>query len=274
MIALATEGDLIPVCAVVVNPGRELMDDNWQFYFAFRDDKLASITVNLGLEAIAPDAKRPWLIGIRIKMKTPSPNGMAAVSEGPVFDRIQACLESALRKELDGVGVGIVSSGGWWELYYYAPSAKGFPDFLANAMREFAGYERMTFSREDKGWTMYRQSLAPSAEKRNQQILNREVIQSVKNLGWDGKSKLRVDHTFLFANAERRSQAMAMALKEGYEVTSQFEMEPGSAPGFGLQISRVDFPEEHMMQATVFHLIDLANSLGGKYDGWGAMVKG
>jgi regulator of RNase E activity RraB len=65
---------------------------------------------------------------------------------------------------------------------------------------------------------------------------------------------------------------MGMAQQEGYEVTDQFELESGEAQGFALQISRNVVPEEHSMQAVVFHLIDLAGSLGGKYDGWGAMV--
>jgi regulator of RNase E activity RraB len=238
------------------------------------DSATQTLDVAAGDElAVLGVVSRPWLIGVRIKMKTPNPNGLSSLPEGPVFDKIQSALNSALHEKLNAVGVGEVTTAGWWEFYYYAAQTAGFPNLLAAALREFSAYEKMNFAREDKAWTLYRSILLPSQAKREHQILNQQVIQSLKDLGCDLTQPLRINHAFLFPTAEKRNAAIQTALAGGYAVTDQFETDPSNPPNFALQLSRTDVPEIHSMQALVFHLIDLATSLNGKYDGWGAMVK-
>jgi len=248
------------------------MEDNWQFYFSYRDGKIASILVNSALAEIAPDTTRPWLLGVRIKMKRPNQNGLSSDAEGATFDRIEPQLSAALKDKFNGIGVGSVRTNGWWELYYYASRADGLATFVVQSLHEFTGYEIMTFSKQDKAWTVYGTNLFPARPKEIHQILNRGVIENLKKLGSDLTRPHRVDHTLLFPTAEKRDEAISLVSKEGFEITDQYESEPSDASRFVLQISRNDSPELSVIQPVVFHLIDLATAIGGEYDGWGAMV--
>jgi hypothetical protein len=113
------------------------MAENWQFYFSYRDGKIASTAVNLALWDVAPDLTRPYLLGIRVKMKNPNERGLSSLSEGSVFDGIDAHLSSALKERFNAIVVGNVTTDGRWEFYYYATSNNEFPAFALEIMRKF-----------------------------------------------------------------------------------------------------------------------------------------
>jgi regulator of RNase E activity RraB len=249
------------------------MAENWNYYFSNRNGKISSTMLDLSLSQIEPDASRPWLMGVRIKMRTPNQNGLTGLPEAPTLDKIEAHLTPAILKNFNAIAVGKITVDGWWELYYYAGHTPGFAAVVETSARVFPDYQFKSFARGDARWEFYHMNLFPNDPKALHQILNREVLKNITAQGGDLTKPRRLDHTLVFPTAEKRAQAIDAALKEGFEVSGQDDLEESTGARFVVYLSRIDSLDSSAIDKLIFHLIDLVTPLGGTYDGWGTMVK-
>lgn len=238
---------------------------DWDFYITFRDDKLASVMVNLALRELAPIAELPECMTVRVPLGSPNEQGLCTAGERPQMDTI----EDALRDELAGerlfVGRRIVD--GRFELVFFASEGTVAPDVVDRVMSRFPGYEGESQTTPDPEWRLYVEDLFPTPVELRQ-ILNQRVLRRLEAHGDDLSQSRPVRHWIDFENALARADFAAAI--DGRE----FAVEESDAEGdhdprpFRLRLERSDAVDHSSINELTIELMLLAEQYEGTYDGW------
>ncbi|MEC8579510.1 MAG: ribonuclease E inhibitor RraB [Pseudomonadota bacterium] len=101
------------------------------------------------------------------------------------------------------------------------------------------------------------------------EIANRSVFLLLEEHGDNLEVPREIDHNFIFKNREDAEQLTKTLEEKGFKVST-------STRGFfkksyDLLAQRVDAPRQ--LDPITFELKQLADELGGEYDGWGCSVQ-
>jgi len=244
--------------------------ENWQFYFARVNDSIASLFVDLGRRAAAPDATLPVVLWAHVKMRKPRPDGLSSSEEAPELIRLEDALAASVRKAAGAQLVGRITSAGYREYYFYGPRAKGFEPAVAATLRDFAGYEAETGSKDDAAWSQYLEVLYPTPADL-QRIQNQGVYEALRKEGDDPSIRRVVAHWAYFPSAKSREAFVTRAVAAGYrEVVAARSERDGQ---FGVELEMESTTADAEMDPATVELAAWAAELGGDYDGWETSVE-
>lgn len=240
------------------------MSDDWEFYPCRVDDRPASISFDDGLFPDTPQAGRPWLLTVRLPLRSPRPDGLPDGTEEAALGPWEERLLIALAASCDAVHVGRLQTDGARELFFYAPAADGFEaavDALAPAP---AGYASSLQADHDPGWRQYREFLYPGRAYRRW-IEDRRIVDVLVDEGDPLDRPRPVDHWAYFPTAAQRDAFAAAAEAQGF-AWRPTQVDAEAAPGAHLtRDDPVHLAHIHGVSST---LVRLAEAHGGEYDGW------
>ncbi|HUO90115.1 MAG TPA: DUF695 domain-containing protein [Rhizomicrobium sp.] len=243
-------------------------DDRWDHYLCKMDGAIASVFVDMDLIDRAPLAALAMLVTARVPMLDPRPDGLSSSEE---FDKLIE-IEEALNKASEEAGaayVGRITTAGERDFFFYAGEAPACEDHLLVALAPFTAYRAAIFSRDDKDWEVYRDSLYPSPEAR-QLMGNQAVYDSLRKNGDTLVDPRKIDHWAYFPTEDARSVFINDVQPLGYDIGQMFD--PGEdGPEFGVRFTRTDIPGG-ALDDSVLKLFRLADAAGGRYDGWESIV--
>ncbi len=249
------------------------MSDNWDFYFANVNDKLASLFVDLGIREAAPSPDSPWLLWVWVYLNHARDDGLSSSQETDVLFQIEDSLCQAAGNAVNGVLVGRITTEGRRELFFYAPSFAGFDDAVARGMSPFTEHRWDSGVKHDPDWNQYLDLLYPSPRDW-QRIKNRHVVEQLQKHGDPLEKPRPVFHWAYFATDSSRAQFVAAIRDRGYTITNQATVDdPGCPNPLGVSFERVDNVDWDSVNQVTIELLELANSLDGDYDGWETSVE-
>ena len=244
------------------------MSDEWDFYFARVNDAVASIFVDLGLKADAPNEKRPWLLWVWVEMQSPRPDGLSSGEEAPKLYEIEESLNSMISPVCGAQLVGRITGSKRREYYFYGEEPGELEMATERAMKPFESYGFQTGSAFQPEWEQYLGLLYPSATNL-QRMMNRRVLDALAQQGDVHEQPRKVDHWLEFPSTAARAAARSTLEAIEFAIEGEYEAEePEAALPHSLVVSRVDSVDTHTINGITLELARLAGEHGGSYDGW------
>jgi hypothetical protein len=246
------------------------MAKDWDFYACRVDDKPASIFVDLALACAAPIAHSPALAYVFLEMNAPRPDGLSSQTEFATLAAIEDALEKELCAERRTVYVGRSTSAGRRDFFFYCGDAGDWKERVDAVMRRFPDYDFDCGARGDREWRTYFEFLYPSPED-HQRMRNRRVCFNLEKHGDALAEEREIDHWADFPSAAARAAFIERAEALGFRLRGSRDPEkPGDR--FGVRLYRRDVPSFDGIDNVTLPLFQLAEELGGDYDGWETLV--
>lgn len=245
------------------------MAEQWRPYFCNVNGKLASILLDLELINSAPIDSKPCLLWAWVYMRTPRPDGLSESEEAPSLYKIEDALNAVFAQEFAAILCGRITTQGRREFYFYGERATGLEARVKKTMGDFDGYRCDVGNESDPSWNQYRNVLFPSDDDL-QRIGNLDVLDALEKEGDVHSIPREVCHWAFFDSKASRSAFRDAAVQEGFTVISEYDCEPG--PRFKIELARTQSVLQAEIDWTTIQLLQLAQSFGGKYDGWEAQV--
>jgi regulator of RNase E activity RraB len=241
-------------------------------YYVYRNEEGAAVRTETDLSLIdtVPDNRRPWLVWVFVKIKSPDANGWCIGQECEQLLKLRSSMQKMLGAEIDAVFAGERMQDGWVELFFYAPAAKKFQSSAASVMKDYEGYAFDTGSSRDAKWEHYQLELYPDAVML-QQIESRFIISELEEAGDDITAEREVEHYLFFqteANAERFAQKMA---EKGFALKEKVVQE-NAEHAHGVVLVKTHAVTEEVLMAQTSELFDEAYREHGTYEGWSTVL--
>lgn len=246
------------------------MTKDWDFYFLRVNDVLASIYVDLGIQANAPVAALPHLAYIRLHLNLPRDDGLSSQAEYKQLIAIEDALEAALCSSEVGY-VGRCTSAGSRDFYFYISSPDSWSSHVDRAMSTFPAYQYQVITEPDAGWTTYTEFLFPGPRDR-QRMENRHVCEALEKNGDKLVVAREIDHWSYFPSAEAAQAFIADVTTAGFQVRASRVLDEG-ANRHVVCLWRSDVPSFDNIDSVTLPLFEAAERHGGDYDGWECPVE-
>ena len=245
------------------------MTDDWDFYFVHVDSKPASMYVDLGAHADAPNPALPHMAYVRLRMNSPREDGLSSQGEFDTLVQIEDALKAALIDDATDY-VGRCTTDGCRDFFFYVGQPGSWSSRVERCMRAFAGHEYQTGTREEPDWSSYFSYLYPSDADR-QTIENRRVCEALERNGDKLEAEREIDHWAYFPDAGSLQRYVDAAATLGFAVRAISA--PDEEQEFHCaQLWRVDVPSYNTIDDVTLPLFRLAAEHGGNYDGWETVV--
>ena len=123
--------------AVLDVPSEDPFPSEWGSFSTYIDDKLASIRLNLALADEAPYPLYAYAMRLKISLlQYDGETGFPSSDEFKELNVIEDRLSEALG-QVGGIHVGVITTDGNIEFYYYLQDKKSHLEPIANVMRDF-----------------------------------------------------------------------------------------------------------------------------------------
>jgi uncharacterized protein (TIGR01619 family) len=253
-------------------PMQKESKQDWDFYLTNVDNKLSSITVDLGLYNYAPIKGQKNVVWVSIKMNKPRQDGLSSNEEFELLGEIENTIVAAINSKYISAFVGRLTSNGYRNLYFYLGDTTLYDKTISEIMVSYPKYEYDFGAKEDKKWSGYFDFLYPAPEQ-FQRIQNRRVIDNLVKNG-DKLTKAReVDHWIFFKSEQDRENFLQKINADGFVIVDKdFDKSLGELP-YRLHIKRVDKIDQVSVDDYVIHLWKSALECNGDYDGWETSVE-
>lgn len=278
-------------------------DQDFDFYMAQIEGEPASFVIDLNAPGHAPVATHPLLLGMRVPLLRPRPDGLRDEGEREIMGEIEDQIVERIEAALDGIYVGRFVSGGATELFAYVPAAHRAT--IESDLTQVTGALPAPYALElriedDAEWGHCIDFLAPDAVAR-QTIWNRRLVHQFAEMGDALHVPREVDHLVTFPDRESAEVAATALRALGFRTDEITQGEPptddeisddddddedneaGVAPSdddladedeteeqFRLELHRSDALAGDRPDEFVGEILDVILPLGGDYDGWGA----
>ena len=243
----------------------------WDFYMLNVDDKIASIYLDLGLKNIAPISGKENIFWISIKMNNPRENGLSSQNESSKLWEIEDSIEEQINSKHDVIYAGRLTNNNHRDIYFYFGDDKLIDKTLSDCMVRFPNYEYDFGIKENDKWESYLNFLYPSPMA-YQSIMNRRVLESLKESGDTLEKERQVEHWIYFKTEKERSQYEIEVQKRDFKITDKDVDNENNEFKYKLVISREDKVTWNEINKCTIELWELANNLNGDYDGWETSV--
>lgn len=247
-------------------------EEQWDFYFGNVDDKPGSFYLDMGLCKIAPVKNMPHFIYVSLKMNDPREDGLTSNREYDALIQIEEVLVDALKENHDIIYVGRLTSDGTRDFYFYSSETSFVEKTISDALVRFPRYQYDYELKDDKEWSYYFDFLYPDAMQ-FQSIINRHVINNLEKSGDKLTQPREVNHWIYFKSARERIRYIEKVKEKGFKIENISVRDHERDFKYSLTISRVDHVGYDDVDDYVLYLWELANELGGKYDGWETSVE-
>lgn len=251
------------------------MSDMWDFYFARVNGEVASLFVDLGIDASAPMPDRPHLLWVWVQLQAPRSDGLSSSDEAPALYAIEAALNQTLAESHQAEPVGRITTAGRREFYFYAAHAEDLAAAVAQALHAHGGYHADTGNKHDPDWKLYRDVLYPTPEDQ-QRIHNRNVIEKLQAEGDPLTQPRLVSHWAYFKTATERTQFVQRAQQAGFRLVDEYQRDASEAKSdypWGVSLERMDRVDWAAINEVTLDLFHWAQAVNGDYDGWESSVE-
>lgn len=246
--------------------------EQWDFYFSNVDDKPGSFYLDMGLSQIAPVKKMHHFFYVSVKMNDPREDGLSSDREYNTLIQIEDCLVGSLKGKHDIIYAGRLTSDGTRDFYFYASETTLVEKTISEALVQFPNYEYDYEVKDDREWSLYFDFIYPDAMQL-QSILNRHVIDNLEKSGDKLTQPREVNHWIYFKSTGERRKYIGKVKEQGFKIENTSVLDDEREFKYSLIISRVDNVGYDDVDDYVLSLWELANELGGKYDGWETSVE-
>jgi hypothetical protein len=239
------------------------MSNTWQIYETRIGDQPASVRIDFTFtnQEFRPDFLT-HLLYVWVQLQTPDANGLAVDAEGEPLQQIEDALLDLLGAEYGAIPVGVATTAGRREFYYYAESGEELHEQLAPLLAEFPDYTFQFGDKLDLQWEHYFGYLFPSPTE-YQRVLDAQIVAQLREHR-DPLTPRPVQHFFYFRTPDARELVKQQLHAQGFSLDS----EPDLEHGFGLQLTRTDAVDLDSIHAVTAALTLLALEHEGQYDGW------
>ncbi|MCM3748165.1 DUF695 domain-containing protein [Paenibacillus pasadenensis] len=247
------------------------MPDDWGFFERVSESKEhMRILVNCAWKKEAPPQELGRLLSITINLysvRSQQKNKTRMIAE---LESLEQQLETAVSASGQSIYVGRINTPKKLEYYYYMSENASFEP-LESALAEHREYRLHYYSKADPDWTFYRYMLPNTLEELF--IHNAQMVFALLNRGDDIRQPRNVYHWLLFREPDDRT-IMRMKLEGmGYRIEEGKSGEPEPEFPYPLVISRYEDVRLETVNGRVDELYRMLGGNGGKYDGWGSVMK-
>ncbi|MEL6651374.1 MAG: DUF695 domain-containing protein [Bacteroidota bacterium] len=243
----------------------------WDFYFCTIEDKPASIMVDLALKSASPIADKAEFIQISVSLRQPNEHGLTTPAEAETLYVMEDRLAEHLAQNLQGVYAGRNTHNGKRIFYFYTASAIDYAGVVAEVMDSFPTHTYELENFVDPEWAFFEQFLFPS-QVEYQSILNRRVLEKLKENGLTASDTQEVEHFLYFYSETAREMFLERIAQDNFRVIGKGYTEASARPPYSLVLVREDKMDTQTIDAVVLYLIQAAEHCQGEYDGWGTAV--
>jgi hypothetical protein len=237
---------------------------NWTTYITeTADGSPAEVTVDLGLQTVAPANGFQFQCSFLLKLNNPDSTGLRDYKDAENLKHLADRLEISMGWS-KGVYYGKVTSNGLLDLYYYLPDSTNFRSKCKRVMDDFPGYSYQLQIEHDPYWFNY-YNVFPD-EYTVQIQYNEDKLNELLELG-DSLTEPRVlQHFANFPSERDRTSFEGDVVRRGFKIIGTGENE-GDLP-FGILFSRKQEMDKEKIEEITLQLVDLSMQNGGYYDGW------
>lgn len=247
--------------------------EEWEFYFSNVNDKLGSFCVDLGLHKVAPIADKENLVWVSIKMNQPREDGLSSQEESSLLGDIEDTLVAKIVSSHNAIFVGRLTSDGDRDLYFYfGDDTTLYEKTISEVMINYPKYQFDFGSKEDKDWGGYFDFLYPLPQQ-FQSIQNRRVIEQLEKGGDKLTIEREVFHWIYFKSDNDREKFLEKIKNDNFSIVSKDSDKSWGEFPFQLQIKRNDMVNHNSVDDYVIYLWEIANEIGGEYDGWETSIE-
>ncbi len=243
---------------------------NWNSYYNQIENRKAVISVDLGLEEIAPIKENPVLLKVIAAIKNPNEKGFAEAEEFNAIKGFELVLSSAI-KNSGAKFAGTRMHNGSKSFYYYL-SEKNSADELLKKKKDSSG--EINFSWEisdDPEWEFYSDFLYPDYIKL-QVTQNEKIFERLIGYGDKLTEARDVEHWLYFRNEEGRKEVIEEIDDERWdELEESYHDNSGEYP-YGLYLKCYTAFSREIINEVSSRLVTLAQKNDGYYDGWETFV--
>ncbi|PWK05018.1 DUF695 domain-containing protein [Tumebacillus permanentifrigoris] len=243
------------------------MSNQWQSYLTRIGDQPGSVRIDFTFTnpEFRPDFLTTMLY-VWVKLQNPDTNGLTTAAEAEQLDPIEDGLVELLGAEYGAVPVGVVTTSGRREFYFYAESGDNLHEELAPLLAANPDYAIQFGDKSDPEWQHYFGYLFPSPTE-YQWIIDRQIVTQLQDHN-DPLTPRPVQHWLYFRTPESREQVKQQLLSQGFTLDS----EPDGEQAYGLVVIRTDAVDLPSIHEVTVALTQLASAHEGQYDGWETQV--
>ena len=244
------------------------MNLGWDVYTCRVDGRSAVISLDLDLHDVAVSGTHPQRFHVRHALRSPRENGLPDGSENEAMYGLQDTLVEALGADVRGIYLACLTNGGYREHFFQLPAHADGRAVAAKVESgpDSGGYELETFAEDDPDWRYYHEFLWPDARSM-QYLMDRRVVQSLADNGDQHGVPRPVDHYVDVPDEAGGETLLAQAQADGF--SGVVERRNGR---WKVHLERPDPVELEHIHGVVWGLYEMAERVGGEYDGWGCVI--
>lgn len=245
------------------------MEGNWDFYFCNVDENIASIYLDLSYQSVAPIATKSFIAYVRVRLQNPQADGLSSDEDFAALSALEDALAQSVGTSLGAEYVGRNTCNGCRDFYFYVSNDAEWSGAVKAAIAAF-DFQFQSGARADPDWDTYCNFLYPS-DRDLRRMANRDTCDVFQSKGDQLNSEREIDHWIYFETEQAMRSFLARAKAKGFRV--RLRGEPNDDQNrYWVQLFRVDLLSRDNIDALCLELLDLANDVGGVYDGWEAPV--
>lgn len=245
--------------------------EDWAVYMSTIDnDKVGSIMVDLGLNAVAPVKSKAGLLKINITLNQTLSNGLPGAEEHEVLGGVSERLAHELRLNNGAIFAGHLFCQGTLSLYFYVDGSSPYDQTVVRVFSNHQSHRYEAQLEQDPEWRTYRELLYPLPIQL-QSIHNQKVVNNLRDSGDKLEVKRPVDHLIYFETEADIDRFLKEVEGKGFEIVSR---EPTELEGYRwlLLLRRDDPVDNRSVDEYVLFLWQKAQDTNGDYDGWGSTI--
>jgi len=240
----------------------------WNQYFSTIDQQVASFNVNLDAGNESQRQSLPQLCLLTITLLQPEETGLSAPKEDRDLFRIESMLENETEEHLYGIYVGRSTIDGKRTFACYIPTGIPAELILNGLMANFEAYDYELDLQPDEEWSYFEDFLYPEGENL-QRIVNRKVLEELRESGEDLNQLFSLEHEIHFANLDGMLDCKNELAELGFEIINAFsgEYAENEMP-YRLYFTRDENLADSDFDDRIIAILHKAETYGGTYIGW------
>ncbi|MBW7474600.1 DUF695 domain-containing protein [Paenibacillus oenotherae] len=247
------------------------MTDNWGFYERRTESELLRVLVNAGYKSEAPLNGYDELLSITVNLYPIREKKHTKREFIKLLERFEARLEQWLSSLGAALYIGRINSMTRLEFYYYLGNGCVNEGMIREWMNNNWQFRTQYYIKPDPQWTFYNYMLPDQLEELF--VHNAQMIYALIHKG-DNINQPRNVYHWLFFQQDRDRQEMEYTLQNlGYRIEKDKKADPDTSYPYPLVISKYEDVRLDTVNDRVRELYRLISGHGGRYDGWGSIMK-
>lgn len=245
-------------------------EERWSVFLRQEPQAPQVITVDQGWAEQAPLATHPRLLEVKVSAEETLPTGFPTQAETQVANELQDQLIQQLERGNFGVFVGSIVEPGEKRFYFYLRAEPQADQVAQDAVSAYSKREVAASIAPDEGWITYQKKLFPN-QREQAEINNDGVLIRLQEAGDPLSQPRPIEHWAYFKSTKARSVFQDSLEQYSFEPIAYDTLSQSLMP-YGIHFVRQDSIHTPYIHELTWGLTELAENLGGAYDGWETIV--